>query len=352
MMFFFHKLRQGCGGIKKKRNPQRMGEEPKIDSFSVTTSPTATLSPEDELDELHLLRTHLFDLPMDVLYLITDIVDDDTIASWLCAHPLIADVGTVPSLWRRRCLHTHQSLIANHLTPLFRDDQPQLSWKECYRALKRQPNSLCPVQAEDTSHLGDHQQMFYRFNLEVSQNLYHINPAGLWTSIRANRPFLSYYDYSSSLSGREYFELVLVRNTVQFNRAIAIGISAKELPRYVSFLGWSRNSIAYHSDDGTIRSENVIAGEPFGTSDVVGCGIDWEKEEVFFTKNGVFQQAVKTKSLRCRDWYPAIGTMCIGDTVRVNFGSIEFAYDVNNYAQDRAGQKHSAYIHRVVPNRM
>jgi len=55
--------------------------------------------------------------------------------------------------------------------------------------------------------------------------------------------------------------------------------------------GWFEGSFAYHCDDGTLFLEHE-EGQPFGPTygmfDVVGCGVDFEKDEIFFTKNGEY----------------------------------------------------------------
>jgi hypothetical protein len=51
--------------------------------------------------------------------------------------------------------------------------------------------------------------------------------------------------------GVEYFEMTVIHNTPSYNKAAAIGIS--QFFHYISFLGWNRTSIGYHSDDGFIH---------------------------------------------------------------------------------------------------
>lgn len=49
------------------------------------------------------------------------------------------------------------------------------------------------------------------------------------------------------------------------------------------------NSWAYHSDDGLTYPKNASKLEsrvPYGLGDIVGCGIDAEKNTAYFTKNG------------------------------------------------------------------
>jgi hypothetical protein len=56
--------------------------------------------------------------------------------------------------------------------------------------------------------------------------------------------------------GVDYFEVTVLRNTVVTNRASAVAVS--QWFEAISFLGWNRNSIAYHSDDGTVRRTEDI----------------------------------------------------------------------------------------------
>ena len=70
-----------------------------------------------------------------------------------------------------------------------------------------------------------------------------------------------------------------------------------------SHVGWRMHSYGYHSDDGSKwRSDGshgasngldgVAYAQPFGESgsvDIVGCGLDFEANELFFTLNGVMQ---------------------------------------------------------------
>lgn len=54
-------------------------------------------------------------------------------------------------------------------------------------------------------------------------------------------------------------------------------------------LGWDEGSWGYHGDDGKIFEQNN-AGRPFGEKfkeeDIIGCGVNFDKETAFFTKNG------------------------------------------------------------------
>lgn len=53
--------------------------------------------------------------------------------------------------------------------------------------------------------------------------------------------------------------------------------------------GWNKGSWGYHGDDGKIFKQYGIGypfGELYGAGDVIGCGADLERYEIFFTKNG------------------------------------------------------------------
>ena len=53
--------------------------------------------------------------------------------------------------------------------------------------------------------------------------------------------------------------------------------------------GWSRGSWGYHGDDGNKFSDayqGVSYSDKYGTGDIVGCGVDFNSNCAFFTKNG------------------------------------------------------------------
>jgi hypothetical protein len=59
----------------------------------------------------------------------------------------------------------------------------------------------------------------------------------------------------------------------------------------VGMPGWVEGSWAYHGDDGKLfleKGSGIQYGETYGTGDVIGCGADSKKNELFFTKNGEY----------------------------------------------------------------
>jgi len=68
--------------------------------------------------------------------------------------------------------------------------------------------------------------------------------------------------------------------------------------------GWRTKSWGYHSDDGKFYSESnrgTDYGETYMTGDVIGCGGDIQRKNLFFTKNGVhlgmFQSRGSTQTM-------------------------------------------------------
>ena len=132
--------------------------------------------------------------------------------------------------------------------------------------------------------------------------------------------------------------------------------------------GWEPGTFGYHGDDGRkyhARGSGEPYGPRFGNGDVVGCGIDWEAKEVFFTKNGKYLGAafrssagvgpsnkasssaavsasaaatsaagaltpttVTTSSLTSGPLYPTVGLHSRGEKVTANFGSAPFRFDL------------------------
>lgn len=67
----------------------------------------------------------------------------------------------------------------------------------------------------------------------------------------------------------------------------AVGFCEEHTPLNLH-VGWGERSWGYHSDDGSAFAEgsDYRFGEGFGENDTVGCGINFDRETAFFTKNG------------------------------------------------------------------
>ena len=83
--------------------------------------------------------------------------------------------------------------------------------------------------------------------------------------------------------------MTMYQTTLTDSRMIGIGL-CHELSSDTGMPGWSEGSWAYHGDDGNLyleQGEGRAFGDLYGAGDVVGCGADIDKNELFFTKNGI-----------------------------------------------------------------
>lgn len=55
-------------------------------------------------------------------------------------------------------------------------------------------------------------------------------------------------------------------------------------------LGWDKGSWGYHGDSGELftSKERTNYGQSYAKGDIVGCGVDFDKEVAFFTLNGKY----------------------------------------------------------------
>lgn len=117
-----------------------------------------------------------------------------------------------------------------------------------------------------------------------------------------------------------YFEIVVKDGGERGE--ISIGFADKENFDNSMHVGWALNTCGYHGDNGEVYKGHGI-GEPFGTTfdagDVVGAGIHYVTNEVFFVKNGQLVGTVPN-FLQGDHFYPTLGISSYSGTVRVNFG--------------------------------
>ena len=89
---------------------------------------------------------------------------------------------------------------------------------------------------------------------------------------------------------------------------------------------------AYSGYDGKISSPRQIAAynEPFGRDDVIGCGVNFINDTIFYTKNGVYL-GTAFRDVKQGEFIPAIA-LRPGNTARTNFGLYEeFVFDIIGY---------------------
>ncbi len=131
--------------------------------------------------------------------------------------------------------------------------------------------------------------------------------------------------------GIYYFEVEIKQKSK--DTAIAIGFSTNEAS-LERLPGWETHSWGYHGDDGKMffgEHSGRSYGPTFGLGDVIGCGVNFNTCEAFFTKNGLdlgrcFRELKKDMKL-----YPTIGMKKhSGALVTGNFGQRPFVFDIGD----------------------
>ncbi|KAJ3579867.1 hypothetical protein NPX13_g696 [Xylaria arbuscula] len=139
-----------------------------------------------------------------------------------------------------------------------------------------------------------------------------------------------------------YFEVTiekLVLRDGETNPEVAVGFCEEHVP-LDQMVGWNDGSWGYHSDTGTLFTDNEDIGveyEKYGEGTTIGCGVDFRDHTTFFTKDGVHLgtgfQGIHGKL------YPAASfgrNIAAGSSIYVNFGknaNVKFKYDLSSNVQ-------------------
>lgn len=116
--------------------------------------------------------------------------------------------------------------------------------------------------------------------------------------------------------------------------------------------GWDYATFGYHGRHVIIRPESLSFsgddghffaatgkgrsyGPGFTTGDVVGCGINFERQSIFFTKNGKNLGVAKIDVDVSKPLYPTVGLESRGAIVEANFGHCKFCFEVEKHLQVR-----------------
>jgi hypothetical protein len=145
--------------------------------------------------------------------------------------------------------------------------------------------------------------------------------------IRGNRPAM-FHDETLSY----YFEITIIHD-IDDGDGVAIGFTNENFKKD-QFLGWGLNTYGYHSDDGELyynidelkKVENNL-DTTFTKGDVVGAGINYSEQKVYFKKNKKIVGKIPYKLENTL--YPTIGFWGKNVTVDVNF-SPKNDLDVNH----------------------
>lgn len=134
------------------------------------------------------------------------------------------------------------------------------------------------------------------------------------------------------LSNIFYYEIYigLTPNRPSWNsKALGLGYGPTNFNRK-KMVGWTEESIGYHSDDGKIFFENntTSSSKKFGPGDTIGAGvilIDSEYKKFFFTLNGKIIYLSQVKKIK-KQISPQV-SLDYNHPIKINFGLKEFKYD-------------------------
>ncbi|ELR18968.1 SPRY domain containing protein [Acanthamoeba castellanii str. Neff] len=150
-----------------------------------------------------------------------------------------------------------------------------------------------------------------------------------------------------------YFEVSF--NNAGPSRVASVGLA---IPQYAQHhLGWVKGSFGYHGDDGfrftndnhllyACQGRKYYAG--YGDGDVVGCGYNLDKNEIFYTQNGHYlgpaftftpEEAAEYRSADDDDngelvLRPSVGLARAHQDVTFNFGKRPFVFNIDAYILD------------------
>ncbi|XP_073288222.1 ran-binding protein M homolog isoform X1 [Primulina huaijiensis] len=134
-----------------------------------------------------------------------------------------------------------------------------------------------------------------------------------------------------------YFEILVKNAGAKGQTAIGFTTPAFKLRRQP---GWEANSYGYHGDDGLIyrgRGKGETFGPTFSTGDTVGGGINYAKQQFFFTKNGVIVGTVY-KDIK-GPVFPTVAVHSQSEEITVNFGKDPFVFDLKAYEADHRSRQ-------------
>jgi len=128
-----------------------------------------------------------------------------------------------------------------------------------------------------------------------------------------------------------YFEVTIL--DAGFSKTITIGLVPDDfiLTRQI---GTTATSYGYRGEDGrklcgTPQSRGQVYGPMYVTGDVVGCGVNFYTNQIFFTKNGKDLGVAWTVAIDASQYYPAVSLHSPGESVKFNFGAEHFKFKID-----------------------
>uniref|UniRef100_A0A914CUM6 B30.2/SPRY domain-containing protein n=1 Tax=Acrobeloides nanus TaxID=290746 RepID=A0A914CUM6_9BILA len=118
--------------------------------------------------------------------------------------------------------------------------------------------------------------------------------------------------------GLFYFEVTIIKdgpNSEEIYRSVGVGLGQKNVPLQ-NMPGWRYGSYGYHGDDGKFyqNGRECLYGETFTTNNVIGCGVNFVKMELFYMKNGQYIGVAKKGRFR-EELYPFVGLNAPGEII-------------------------------------
>ncbi|KAF3254428.1 hypothetical protein TWF192_003189 [Orbilia oligospora] len=161
------------------------------------------------------------------------------------------------------------------------------------------------------------------------------NPTYFACSLRSDHPF------PPRDTEKSYFEIEIQSIEAEGGSTelstVLIGLCGE-----LSFLanagpGWNLWTLGYHGDDGGVFEEHGNRyrheGTKFGIGNTVGCGVDYELGDYYFTLDGKIEARFKgdNQFLISRKLYPVVGHWGRACKVLVNFGQKPFKWTVTGH---------------------
>ncbi|GLC65129.1 hypothetical protein PLESTF_000255100 [Pleodorina starrii] len=137
-------------------------------------------------------------------------------------------------------------------------------------------------------------------------------------------------DFPAPPSSRVYYFEVKIADAGA-NGSIALGYAQSRHPN-ISPVGMDEGSFALHGKYGRTFWETVQGdyyGFKFGTGDIVGAALDFQRKQIFFTKNGRPGKALPVKLER--PLHPTVSIYSPSAEVSINLGQIPFRFDIEPY---------------------
>uniref|UniRef100_A0AC34F8D6 B30.2/SPRY domain-containing protein n=1 Tax=Panagrolaimus sp. ES5 TaxID=591445 RepID=A0AC34F8D6_9BILA len=266
-----------------------------------------------------------------------------------------------PHLFERDSSSNESSQHSNdsRLSPIVPSDETEVELVTPHRDINRRISQLYPgVNAEVTPLPTHWSSVDRRDTIYVSPDKTLLKYKGLGVnhqdaaSVRANYPI-------PHGCGVYYFEVTIVTPEKKWNSSasdslIGIGIMEKSIQTN-RLPGWDTQSFGYHGDDGNFfcsSGKGQQYGPKFGINDCVGCGVNFAKKQIFFTKNGENLGYIDINLSLDHEYYPVVGMQASNEVVRTNFGQHPFLYDIQkDFEKARAFTQKSFNSIRLPPEK-